>query len=111
MMNLNECSYSEGGKHTVCNHQQYCIFNGNRWKLEKKITQLQNELEELKKIKNSYILGYTCNMEYDIIIKKIKITRQSIARLTNFKQKIIDGEINGYGILESDTISSKTGTD
>lgn len=110
MMNLNECTYSEGGKHTVCNHQHYCVFNGNRWKLEKKITQLNKEYTELKKIKNSYILGYTCNMEYDTIIKKMKITRQSITRLTTFKQKIINGEINGYGVLESETVPSKTRT-
>jgi len=97
MMNLNECSYSTGGKHNVCTHPHYCIFNERRWKLEVKLTALLKEYRELKKLKNSYILGYTCNTSYDTIIRKLKLTEESIARLNQFKKKILNEEVDGYG--------------
>ena len=86
------------------NNRKIILYSG----ILAKLYGVMNILYAFEKIKNSYILGYTCNMDYDSIIKKMDITRQSITRLTTFKQKIINGEINGYGILESDTISSKT---
>lgn len=111
-MNLNKCNYSEGGGHDYCSHSHYCIFNEKRWRLEKKLTKLLKEYNELKTQKNSYILGYYCNVDYNEIIKKLNLVQESISRLIEFKQKILDNEVKGYGyeVLESTRIRTSTRT-
>lgn len=97
------CNYSDGGKHSCCSHSHYCIFNKKRWALEKKITELSNQYSELKKLKNSYILGYQCNLDYDVLINQMNIVKESISKLSEFKTKILEKKVSGYGfeILES----------
>ena len=102
-MNLNECNYSEGGKHEYCSHSHYCIFNDKRWSLENKLTKLLKEYDELKTQKNGYIVGDYCNIDYNKIIKKLNLVQESISRLIEFKQKVLNNEVKGYGyeVLES----------
>lgn len=113
-MNLNECNYNNGGKHEYCSHQYYCIFNDKRWRLEKKLTKLLTEYKELKTLKNSYIIGNYCNVDYNNIIKKLNLTQESISRLIQFRQKVLEKKVKGYGyeLLESKKIHSpsRTGT-
>lgn len=105
MMKLNNCYYSPGDDgHSCCTHQHYCIFNKKRWNLEKKITELTNELNKLKRLKNSYILGhYVGDVKYEDIIKKLDIVNSDISRLVKFKNRVLNKEVDGYGyeILES----------
>ena len=105
-MNLNECNYSEGGQHSTCTHPHYCIFNEKRWMLDKKITELLKQYELLKIMKNSYVLGYYCNVDYDNVIKQLSVIKESIKRLIEFKCKILDKKVDGYGyeVLESEKI-------
>lgn len=102
-MSLNNCNYSEGGQHSCCTHQHYCIFNEKRWKLEKKITELNREYKKWNTLRISYIVGNYVNMDYDMIIRKLNIIETDIKELNKFKQKILNMEIGGYGyeILES----------
>jgi hypothetical protein len=103
MMSLNKCNYSEGGRHSCCTHPYYCIFNEKRWKLEKKITELNKEYKKLDTLRTSYIVGNYVDMDYDMIICKISIIEKDIKQLNEFKQKILNMEIDGYGygVLES----------
>ena len=58
MKTLNTCYYNPGTKkHNNCTHTHYCIFNNNRTKLETKITQLQQQITQYKKIKEAAING------------------------------------------------------
>lgn len=104
---VNTCYYSEGGKHDCCTHQGYCIFNENRVKLEQKIGDTLREYYELKKLRDSYLKGYYCgNIDYDFLLKKLNLLRHNISRLVQFKDKIINNEVDGYGyaVLESETV-------
>ncbi len=102
-MNLNECTYNTGGKHSVCTHQYYCIFNNRVMKLESKITELWKQYNELKTLLNSYIMGYYCPYEYDVLIKRFNIVKESLTQLLEFRTKILKKRLDGYGyeILES----------
>lgn len=106
MNDLNKCYYSNGGGHSCCSHSHYCIFNEKRWELDKKINKLLKQYNSLKTLKNSYILGYYCEVEYDFVIKQLIIVRESIAQLIEFKHKILDKKVDGYGILEFKKSSS-----
>lgn len=98
----NTCYYSEGGRHKCCTHQHYCIFNENRVRLEMKIMDNWREYYSLKKLYNSYLKGdYTGELDYDFLLKKLNIVKSNISRLVLFEKKIIDGDVNGYGFLES----------
>lgn len=100
-MSLNDCYYSPGeDKHTCCSHQHYCIFNKNRDVIERKITKLENSLDKLLTLKNSNILSYYCVDEYNSIINRIRLVRKDLHNLTQFKQKIINKEVTGYGFME-----------
>ena len=58
MEDLNTCYYSPGtDQHTCCTHTHYCIFNHNRTTLETNITQLENQINDFKKIKTAAING------------------------------------------------------
>jgi len=107
MKKLNTCYYSSGSKHECCTHQQYCIFNQKRDQLERKIRKNWLKYYELKKIYNSYLKGYYCrDIDYDFLLKKLDLVKHNISRLVQFRNKIINGEVDGYGfeILESKTI-------
>lgn len=105
-MKLNTCYYSAGSKHDCCTHQHYCIFNEKRTLLEKKITELENEYAKWKKLRDSYMLGNYCPIEYNTIILQLDVIKQSMNELNNYKNKILNGEIDGYGyeILESEKL-------
>lgn len=101
-MSANTCYYSEGSKHECCTHQHYCIFNKNRIELEKTIMKNWRDYYALKELHNSYLKGYYCgNIDYSFLLKKMDLIKHNISRLVKFKQKIIDKEVDGYGILES----------
>lgn len=58
MVDLNTCYYSPGtDKHNTCTHTHYCIFNKNRTKLETQITQLENKIKKIQKVKEAAING------------------------------------------------------
>ena len=62
-----------------------------------KLTSLQKELDKYTSLKNSYIIGNYCPMDYELIISKIRIIKSDIKRLSDFKKKIIENEVKGYG--------------
>lgn len=99
---MNTCHYNDGSKHECCNHQHYCIFNEKRWELETKIMDTWREHDKLKRLHNSYLKGYYCgDVDYNFLLKKLDLVRHNLSRLVEYKNKIIKGEINGYGFLES----------
>ena len=66
--------------------------------------EVYKEHKELKKLKNSYILGfYVRNFDYNEIIKRMEIVEDDLRRLIQFKKNIIEGRVKGYGyeVLES----------
>ena len=103
MSDENTCYYSPGDdKHECCTHQHYCIFNQNRVKLEKKITSNWREYYKLKRTYGSYLKGYyTGDVDYNFLLKKLKMVKSNISRLVAIKEKIIRGDIDGYGFVES----------
>ena len=99
---MNNCTYSEGGKHSQCEHPHYCIFNENRENLERKITESVRKYHELKKSYNSYLNGDVNDVfDYDFHLKKMKLTRDKLIRLMEFKEKVISKGVKGYGYMES----------
>ena len=67
--------------------------------IERKITKLENSLDELLTLKNSCILSYYCVDDYNSIINRIRLVRKDLHNLTQFKQKIINKEVTGYGFM------------
>ena len=95
---MNTCYYSKGSKHECCTHQHYCIFNENRWNLEKQLMKNWREYSELKRLHNSYLRGdYHGDIDYDFLMRKIGSVRQNISRLTQYRTEIIEGKVKGYG--------------
>ena len=99
---VNTCYYSEGSRHECCTHQHYCIFNEKREQLETKIMENWREYYNLKKLYNSYLKGdYIDELDYDFLLKKLNTIKSNISRLVLFEKKIINGDVNGYGFVES----------
>ena len=108
-MSANTCYYSRGSQHKCCTHQHYCIFNKNRVKLEKQIGEAWRKYYDLKKLHDSYLKGYyTEDIDYRFLLKKIDLVKSNISRLVLIEKKIIDGDVNGYGFMDIETISTKT---
>lgn len=99
---MNNCTYSEGGKHSQCEHPHYCIFNENRENLEQKIVESLKKYHELKKAYNSYLNNDVNDVsDYDYHLKKMKLVKNKLIRLMEFKEKIINDGVKGYGYMES----------
>ena len=94
---MNKCYWSAGSEHSCCTHPHYCIFNNNRWDLDKQLTKLWKRYNSLLKLKNSYNLGYFTDSDYSSIISKLTVVKNDIGRLTEFKKNVLAGEVNGYG--------------
>lgn len=99
---MNTCSYDGGSKHSNCSHPNYCIFNENRWELMKKITHIEQELNfwklQLNNLRNG---GYHTTVTYSEVKKKIKSLELDLKNLRLFEFKVINGDIDGYGFVES----------
>ena len=99
MSKINTCYYSPGeDKHAACTHPHYCIFNQNRINLETDILKLENELHQrihdLKFIKNE---GTNNCADYEATTNRIKILNKDLENLREFRNKIIEKEVKGYG--------------
>lgn len=100
-MKVNTCFF-DGNSHEYCTHQHYCIFNKKREILEKEIMKTWNKYNSLKKSRDSYMVGYYSDVtDYDYLLKRINLIKIKLSRLVKFRQKILDKEVEGYGILES----------
>lgn len=53
----NICYYSKGTKHELCPHQNWCIFNPERIKLEETINKLTKLLETAEKQYNQQLIN------------------------------------------------------
>ena len=96
---LNTCYYSPGtDKHSCCTHPYYCIFNPNRTRLEKNITELENELHQritdLKFIKNE---GTSNSADYNMTKARIKYLNADLEHLRKHRENIIKKEVKAYG--------------
>lgn len=99
---MNTCYYSEGGKHDCCNHSHYCIFNPKRAELESKITKLEKKLAHWRLQLSNIISGDCYTSEsYATIKKNVKLLENDLRELRLFEFKVINGDIDGYGFLES----------
>ena len=57
MTDENICYYSEGTKHELCSHQNWCIFNPKRIKLEETINKLTKILKKAEKQYNQQLIN------------------------------------------------------
>ena len=70
--------------------------------LETKITRLDNELKHWKLQLSNVLTGeYYTSESYAKIKKKIKLLENDLRQLRLFELKVINGDIDGYGFLES----------
>ena len=53
----NICYYSKGTKHELCSHQNWCIFNPKRIKLEETINKLTKILKKAEKQYNQQLIN------------------------------------------------------
>lgn len=96
-IDLYECWYQGGeNHHDACTHPSYCIFNPNRWKLEKKIAQLEKELEVIEHQLMLYHDIYTVKSKEELEYEK-EIVKNDLLQLRGFRMKIIDNEVKEYG--------------
>ena len=108
----NICRYDEGCKHELCKHPYYCIFNPKRVELEKQITNLENELESLKDFDNNLLNGEVIYHEdfkeliesedFVSVRHKVKdlisVKSGELNMLVRFKNRVLDGNVGGYGL-------------
>lgn len=60
------------------------------------------EYDSLKKLYDSYLKGhYTGELNYEFLLKKLNVVKNNISRLVSFEKKIMKGDIDGYGFVES----------
>lgn len=99
---MNTCYYSAGNKHDCCTHQHYCIFNPKRTELSERITKVQSQLEFWKNVLSNLLVG-DCYVDkgYKEVKKKIDVLELDLKQLRLFELKVINGDIDGYGFLES----------
>lgn len=57
MTDENICYYSEGTKHELCSHQNWCIFNPKRIKLEETIIKISKLLKKAEKQYNQQLIN------------------------------------------------------
>ena len=107
----NICRYDESSHHKNCKHQTYCMFNENRIHLESDITGLENEIEHLKEVNEDYLNGdviyidelkeFIEKEDYVSLRHKVKslisIKESELLDLVRFRNRVLDGEIGGYG--------------
>lgn len=53
----NICYYSKGTKHELCSHQNWCIFNPERIKLEETIITISKLLKKAEKQYNKQLIN------------------------------------------------------
>ncbi len=110
----NICRYDDGCEHELCKHPHYCIFNKNRVDLETDITNLENEISNLKKMDNLLLNSeviyhdefkdFINNGDFTGLKNKIKdlinIKTGELNDLVRFKNRVLDGNVKGYGFGE-----------
>lgn len=57
MTTENICYYSKGTKHELCPHQNWCIFNPKRIKLEETIIKISKLLKKAEKQYNQQLIN------------------------------------------------------
>lgn len=99
---MNTCYYSDGSKHKCCTHSHYCIFNPKRIELQDKITKLEKKLEHWRLQLSNFLTGeFYTSESYATIKQNVKLTESDLRQMRLFEMKVLNGDIDGYGFLES----------
>ena len=100
----NICYYSKGTKHELCPHQNWCIFNPERIKLEETINKLTKLLETAEKQYNQQLINgeELIFTEEDLIaikndLKNLKEYEKKVKKWLCYEGDLIYMESSDYG--------------
>ena len=85
MTTENICYYSEGTKHELCSHQNWCIFNPKRIKLEETINKLTKILKKAEKQYNQQLIN---GDELIFTEEDLEVIKNDLKNLKEYEKKV-----------------------
>ena len=81
----NICYYSKGTKHELCPHQNWCIFNPERIKLEETINKLTKILKKAEKQYNQQLID---GDELIFTEEDLEVIKNDLKNLKEYEKKV-----------------------
>lgn len=85
MTTENICYYSKGTKHELCPHQNWCIFNPERIKLEETINKLTKILKKAEKQYNQQLID---GDELIFTEEDLEVIKNDLKNLKEYEKKV-----------------------